>query len=185
MHKYGQASQVGCPKEFGCDHEDQLHLIRCPAPQRREVMEELEADIDKICAAHHIDPHLRCVLLTLADPKWGELTAVFLPLMSTKHSSAFKLLFTTTLCASAVSSRTGLLCNTTFWRLATYPFWRLATYPPATNSKLPPASKRSYCTCSISPTPCGSNATKPFTATMPPLNYSLTSTHVEKFCSLL
>jgi hypothetical protein len=43
-------------------------------------MEDLEADIDELCDTHHIDPHLRRVLLTLADPEWGEHTAVFLPL---------------------------------------------------------------------------------------------------------
>lgn len=39
----------------------------------------MEADIDEICAAQHIDPHLRRVLLTLVDPNWGKYYDIVLP----------------------------------------------------------------------------------------------------------
>jgi hypothetical protein len=51
MDRYGQASLTGCPEECSRDSEDQLHLVRCPAPQRREVLENMQEDVDQIVSS--------------------------------------------------------------------------------------------------------------------------------------
>jgi hypothetical protein len=79
MHRYGQASLAGCRDGCGCLSEDQLHLLRCPAPHRQEVLDPMLEDLDTLFLTHTIDPHLRRVLLTLVDPSWGDPTEVHLP----------------------------------------------------------------------------------------------------------